>query len=102
MKKDIHPTLNKVSFLCSSCNNKFILLSVIKAKEVHMDVCSKCHSFYIGETTQQVVKGRAEKLSSKFNQGKAHISKKAEANSAKHQAKTTKRSNDKAKSLKDL
>lgn len=100
MKKDIHPTLNKVSFLCSSCNNKFILLSVIKAKEVHMDVCSKCHSFYIGETTQQVVKGRAEKLSSKFNQGKANISKKAEATPTK--AKTTKRSNDKAKSLKDL
>ncbi|WP_027122372.1 50S ribosomal protein L31 [[Mycoplasma] imitans] len=102
MKKDIHPTLNKVNFLCASCNNKFILLSVIKAKEVHMDVCSKCHSFYIGETTQQVVKGRAEKLSSKFKQGKAHISKKGDEASAKPSAKINKKSNDKAKSLKDL
>ncbi|QZX49251.1 50S ribosomal protein L31 [Mycoplasma sp. E35C] len=98
MKKDIHPTLNKVAFLCSSCNTKFELLSVIKAKEVPMDVCSHCHSFYIGETTQQVVKGRAEKLSGKFNQGKTHMTKKPEVD----KKASVKKSNDKSKSLKDL
>ncbi|MDC4163098.1 50S ribosomal protein L31 [Mycoplasma bradburyae] len=100
MKKDIHPTLNKVAFICSSCNNKYELLSVIKAKEVPMDVCSGCHSFYIGETTQQAVKGRAEKLSSKFSQGKANINKKSEAKTK--ESKASKKSNDKSKSLKDL
>jgi len=48
MKKDLHPTTQKVKFICS-CGSVFEINSSIKDKEVRMEVCSKCHPFYTGE-----------------------------------------------------
>lgn len=76
MKKETHPVMREVHFSCASCNNSFKILSTLKSEEVAIDICSQCHPFYIGATSQQSIKGRAEKLSSKFNAGKETISNK--------------------------
>lgn len=76
MKKETHPVMREVHFSCASCNNNFKILSTLKSEEVAIDICSQCHPFYIGATSQQSIKGRAEKLSSKFNAGKETITSK--------------------------
>ncbi len=69
MKKDIHPKMQNVSYKCASCSSEFVLKSTIKQNSVLLDVCSNCHPFISGNTTEQVAKGRSEKLSSKFAAG---------------------------------
>ncbi|WP_033159923.1 50S ribosomal protein L31 [Mycoplasmoides alvi] len=101
MKKGIHLESTKTIFTCASCNSKFDITSTLSATEVTIDICSKCHPFYIGSTSQQTIKGRAEKLSSKFATGKQVISKPSSSKTIKE--KTTLKSNSKkAKSLEDL
>ncbi|AAB96124.1 50S ribosomal protein L31 [Mycoplasmoides pneumoniae] len=73
MKKDFHFPSQSVSFKCASCSNSFTIESTLKQKEITIDICGKCHPFYIGELTKQTVHGRAEKLSGKFNAGKAFL-----------------------------
>ena len=53
MKKDIHPKLQKVAFICS-CWEKIDVGSSITDEEVRIEVCSKCHPFYTGE--QKILK----------------------------------------------
>lgn len=74
MKKGIHLEVTNTVFTCASCNSRFDITSTLKASEVTIDICSKCHPFYIGSTSQQTIKGRAEKLSSKFATGKEVMS----------------------------
>jgi len=33
---------------------------------IHVEVCSKCHPFYTGQTTMQSKTGRAEKFNKKY------------------------------------
>ena len=67
MKQNIHMALNDVTFICASCNNKINVKSTSKEKEISIDVCDKCHPFYIGSSVSQQVKGRAEKFSKKLS-----------------------------------
>lgn len=53
MKKEIHPQLQKVKFICS-CGNVMETGSSIKEEEVRVEVCAKCHPFYTGE--QKILK----------------------------------------------
>lgn len=48
MKKNIHPPLQKVTFICS-CGATFELFSSIKEQKVKIEICAKCHPFYTGE-----------------------------------------------------
>ena len=48
MKKNLHPSKQKVKFICS-CGAIFEINSSIKEPEVRIEVCSKCHPFYTGE-----------------------------------------------------
>lgn len=73
MKKESHPQMNNVTFVCSSCGNKIDLLSTIKDSTFTIDICEKCHPFYIGKSTSQQLKGRSEKLANKFNVGIKNI-----------------------------
>ncbi len=73
MKKKIQPKLHEVTFKCASCGSEYKILSTIKQDNVSIDVCSNCHPFYKGSLQNQKVKGRAEKLSSKFEAGKKSI-----------------------------
>lgn len=69
MRKENHPEMKPVRFTCSSCGNEIELLSTIKDSNYTIDICDKCHPFYIGKSTSQQLKGRSEKLASKFNAG---------------------------------
>ncbi len=57
---DKKPTLNKINVECSTCSKKHELLTT--AKEVTIDVCSGCHSFYTGDTSVAKATGRIERF----------------------------------------
>jgi large subunit ribosomal protein L31 len=65
MKESVHPKSHLVSINCASCSNVIAFTSTMKAKESSVDICSKCHPFYIGSKSLTSIKGRAEKFSSK-------------------------------------
>jgi large subunit ribosomal protein L31 len=69
MKKDIHPTYNKVYFECS-CGNKFHSNSTLKQEKVHLDVCYKCHPFYTGKQKILDIAGRVDRFKQMYNKKK--------------------------------
>jgi len=66
MRKNIHPKTQTVTFTCSTCGKTYEIESTNKNTNVSLDVCSNCHPAYIGGNVEQKVKGRAERLASKF------------------------------------
>ena len=48
MKKNLHPELHLVKFICS-CWNIIETLSTIKDNELRIEICSSCHPFYTWE-----------------------------------------------------
>lgn len=97
MNSKIHPKLQLVTFKCASCGATYEIESTLKQKEINIDVCANCHPIYVGGGAEQKVKGRAEKLSSKFEAGKETLT-------AKKTKKVTKRKTKKSlvTSLDDL
>lgn len=87
MKKDIHMQMNDVIFICASCGSKYQIKSTLKSKETTVDVCSSCHPFYVGISTGQQVKGRAEKFNKKIVDQQHMASKKEAKSSNKKQSK---------------
>jgi large subunit ribosomal protein L31 len=63
MKPGIHPEYRRCIVTCA-CGNTFETHST--AKEMHVEVCSKCHPFYTG--TQRLVDtaGRVERFNRKY------------------------------------
>ncbi len=76
--KKIHAESQSCNFLCGSCNNSFIIETTLKKSNYSVDVCSKCHPFYIGKTTGRSLSGRLEKLQKKFEIGKERMITKVE------------------------
>lgn len=77
--KNIHPSTSSCTYKCVTCQKEFIIETVGSTKEVPVEVCSNCHSFYIGkQSTGTTLRGRAEKLSSKFETGLNNVNKKPE------------------------
>jgi large subunit ribosomal protein L31 len=68
LKADIHPDYKEIEAVCA-CGEKFKTRST--AKEIHVDICSKCHPFFTG--TQKIVdaEGRVDKFKKKY----AHLKK---------------------------
>jgi large subunit ribosomal protein L31 len=97
MNKQIQPKLHMVTFKCASCGATYEIESTLKQDVVNLDVCANCHPFYKGGIGDQKVKGRAEKLSGKFNTGKEAMANKSVKKT------TTKRKNKKVvKTLDEL
>ena len=64
MKKSIHPEYIETEVTCA-CGNTFTVKS--NKKELHLEVCDKCHPFYHGGTGTQVSKtGRVENFNRKY------------------------------------
>jgi large subunit ribosomal protein L31 len=63
MKAEIHPIYRRCAVTCA-CGNIFETRSTVK--EMHVEVCSKCHPFYTG--TQRLVDsaGRVERFKRKY------------------------------------
>jgi large subunit ribosomal protein L31 len=69
MKQGIHPEYNEVNVACS-CGSTFKTRSTA-GKDLHLDVCSKCHPFYTGKQKIVDTAGRVDKFKQKYaNRGK--------------------------------
>jgi len=64
MKADIHPNYSEVSVTCS-CGESFQTRSTL-GKDLHIDVCSKCHPFYTGTQKTMDTAGRIDKFNRKY------------------------------------
>ena len=63
MKKDIHPQYQTVMVLCG-CGHTFETRSTVK--EIHAEICSRCHPFYTGKQKFIDTAGRIERFQKKY------------------------------------
>ena len=64
MKEGIHPAYNETTITCASCGNVLEVGST--KKDIKVDVCSKCHPFWTGNSKQETTGGRADKFKKKY------------------------------------
>ncbi len=64
MKKEIHPAYEETTVTCV-CGNKFTTKST--AKNIHVEICSKCHPFYTGKQVYVDTAGRIERFNKKYS-----------------------------------
>ena len=63
MKEGIHPAYYQATVTCN-CGNTFVTGST--KPELHVEVCSKCHSFYTGQQKSARTDGRIDKFNKKY------------------------------------
>ena len=63
MREGIHPEYYQATVTCN-CGNTFVTGST--KKEIHVEVCSKCHSFYTGQQKATAARGRIDKFNKKY------------------------------------
>ena len=63
MKADIHPNYQEVNVVCA-CGETFTTRST--RKDIHLDICSKCHPFFTGKQKIMDTEGRVEKFKKKY------------------------------------
>lgn len=65
VKEGIHPPYQKARIICA-CGN--VIETRSTKKEMHVEVCSRCHPFYTGARQQIVVErgGQVEKFRKKY------------------------------------
>ena len=63
MKEGIHPEFYQATVTCN-CGNTFVTGST--KKDIHVEVCSKCHSFYTGQQKAARADGRIDKFNRKY------------------------------------
>lgn len=64
MKEKIHPQYGEVKAQCA-CGATFMTAST--NKEIHVDVCSKCHPFFTGQQRNVQARGRIEKFNKRYS-----------------------------------
>ena len=64
MKKEIHPSYNKITATCS-CGNVMELNSTLK-NDINVEICSNCHPFYTGQQKIVDTGGRVQRFEKKF------------------------------------
>jgi large subunit ribosomal protein L31 len=64
MKEGIHPEYKEIKVTCS-CGNIFTTRSTA-GKELHLEVCSKCHPFYTGKQKVVDTAGRVDSFTKKY------------------------------------
>ena len=63
MKKNIHPDYYKTKVVCA-CGNEFETGSI--KKELHVEICSKCHPFFTGQQKLVDTEGRVDRFKKKY------------------------------------
>ena len=63
MKQGIHPNYYQAKVVCN-CGNEFVTGST--KKDIHVEICSKCHSFYTGQQKAASARGRIEMFIRKY------------------------------------
>lgn len=64
MKENIHPTYYKDVKVICACGNTFTTGST--KKEIHVELCSKCHPFFTGKQKLVDTGGRVERFRRKY------------------------------------
>ena len=63
MKKGIHKEFKDTKFICA-CGETFKVMST--KEEIHVEICSKCHSFYTGQQKAAKARGRIDMFNRKY------------------------------------
>lgn len=63
MKEGIHPNYYLATVTCN-CGNTFVTGST--KEDIHVEICSKCHSFYTGQQKSARTDGRIDKFNKKY------------------------------------
>jgi large subunit ribosomal protein L31 len=63
MREGIHPAYYQAKVVCN-CGNEFVTGST--KQDIHVEVCSKCHSFYTGQQKAAAARGRIDKFNRKY------------------------------------
>ncbi len=63
MREGIHPKYYQAKVTCN-CGNEFVTGST--KPEIHVEICSKCHSFYTGQQKAASARGRIDKFNRKY------------------------------------
>ena len=63
MREGIHPDYYQATVTCN-CGNTFVTGST--KKEIHVEICSKCHPFYTGQQKATQARGRIERFNKKY------------------------------------
>ena len=84
MKADIHPTYYSDAKVVCACGNTWTTGST--KKEIHVEVCSKCHSFFSGEQQRIMdIEGQVDRFYKKLQARKEYV----ESQQAKEDAKVS-------------
>ena len=59
MREGIHPNYYQATVTCN-CGNTFVTGST--KKDIHVEICSKCHPFYTGQQKAAQARGRIDKM----------------------------------------
>lgn len=65
MQEKIHPNYTETTVTCS-CSNTFMMGSTLGKKDLHIEVCNKCHPFYTGKQNIVDTQGRVDSFSTRF------------------------------------
>jgi large subunit ribosomal protein L31 len=63
MKQGIHPKYEETTITCV-CGS--VITTKSTAKNIHVDICSKCHPFYTGKQMFVDTAGRIERFNKKY------------------------------------
>lgn len=81
MKQDIHPEYKEIKVACS-CGSVFETRSTA-GKDLHLDVCAKCHPFYTGKQKIVDTAGRVDRFQQKYGRkGKTAVTQKSDQDKA--------------------
>ena len=63
MREGIHPNYYQAKVVCN-CGNEFTVGST--KEDIHVEVCSKCHSFYTGQQKAVAAHGAIDKFNRRY------------------------------------
>jgi len=64
MQHEIHPKYGKIKVTCS-CGHSFTTRSTA-GRDLHIDICAKCHPFFTGQQKIIDTAGRVERFRAKY------------------------------------
>jgi large subunit ribosomal protein L31 len=75
MKKGIHPTYYPEAKVVCSCGNTWLTGST--KKEIHTEVCSKCHPFFTGQQQRMIdIEGQVDRFYKKLQARQDYVEEK--------------------------
>ncbi len=81
MQYDKQPKYEEVKVTCS-CGNSFSIRSTV-GRDLHLEICSKCHPFFTGQQKMVDTAGRVERFRAKYGKKKSKETKKDETSEDK-------------------